>query len=413
MTPPDRATSRWLVRQIGARMHYAVPAILARRGMLAELWTDMDAEDWPARLAQYLPESLRTNSIRGLLGRRMPPEISRHCVRSFPVRTLWHNFRGLYMDSSLNRQLLKRGFGAATGLYSLMFGDADIIAEAKRRGLFVAFEQVTNPERSEIAFDERAAFPGIEAQADASAHESYLEAHRLIWRLSDLVISPSHFVTGGVARLSGDIGKTRLIPYALDPSWFHRKSSPRFGRVLCVGAVCLSKGSHYLAMAARILRDRKVPCEIRVVGAYSDTARKCPLFDGPTYTGAIPRNTMREEYLSADVFVLPTLYEGSATAHIEALACGLPVVTTPNCGTLIQDGVEGFLVPIRDATALAGRIEAIITNRQLRDEMGSRARELALREHSWERYEERLLTALGTFGTVRKIDPYRNVGTAY
>ena len=147
-------------------------------------------------------------------------------------------------------------------------------------------------------------------------------------------------------------------------------------------------------MASRILQKRNVPCEIRAVGQCSGAVRNGSLFAGPKYVGAIPRDRIIEEYLSADVFVLPTLFEGSATAHIEALACGLPVVTTPNCGTLIRDGVEGFIVPIRDAAALADRIEAIVTNRQLRAEMGARARELALREHTWERYEERLTGAL-------------------
>jgi glycosyltransferase involved in cell wall biosynthesis len=103
---------------------------------------------------------------------------------------------------------------------------------------------------------------------------------------------------------------------------------------------------------------------------------------------------MMSEYLAADVFVLPTLYEGSSTAHIEALACGLPVITTSHCGTLVQDGVEGFVVPIRDAVVLADRIEAVVTNRRLRAEMGSQAKRLALREHSWERYEERLVRVL-------------------
>jgi glycosyltransferase involved in cell wall biosynthesis len=126
----------------------------------------------------------------------------------------------------------------------------------------------------------------------------------------------------------------------------------------------------------------------------SNAALNAPLFRGLEYAGPIPRTEVREEFLRADVFVLPTLAEGSAIAHIEALACGVPVVTTPNCGTLIRDGVEGFLVPIRDAESLADRIEKIVTNRQLREEMGARARELALREHTWERYEERLMLAL-------------------
>jgi glycosyltransferase involved in cell wall biosynthesis len=393
---------KFLAIQMGARMHYAVPAILARRNMLAELWTDTHAEDWPARLAaRVLPPAMRPKRVRNLMGRQLPPEIPRAAVRSFPARTLWHAFRGTWVDYSISSQLLKRGFGSADGVYSLMFGDAEVIAEARRRGLFVAFEQVLGPDLNPIMAEERNRFPGFEAQESPENDAYYLRAHTRIWREANAILAPSGHVRDGIVALGGPPEKIHLVPYGVDARWFEARPRPEPGRVLFVGSVGLRKGSHYLAEAARMLAARRVPCEIRVVGPVNAAAAASPLFSGPRYVGPVTRAQVLDEFLKADLFVLPTLAEGSATAHIEALACGLPVVTTPNCGTWIHDGVEGFIVPIRDAAALAERIEAIVTDRSLRAEMSFRARELARAEHTWQRYEERLVGALSNLPASR------------
>ena len=102
---------------------------------------------------------------------------------------------------------------------------------------------------------------------------------------------------------------------------------------------------------------------------------------------------VREEFLQADVFAFPTLAEGFALAHLEAMACGIPVVTTPSCGPATRDGKDGFIVPPRDAAGLADRIQSIITNREQRERMGQNARNRAS-EYSWDKYQENLLAAL-------------------
>ena len=78
--------------------------------------------------------------------------------------------------------------------------------------------------------------------------------------------------------------------------------------------------------------------------------------------------------------------------QLEALACGVPVVTTPQCGGAIRDGQEGFIVPVRDAQALADRIERIIVDRQLRERMSHAAR-LKAQDLDWNRFATRLLAA--------------------
>jgi glycosyltransferase involved in cell wall biosynthesis len=73
------------------------------------------------------------------------------------------------------------------------------------------------------------------------------------------------------------------------------------------------------------------------------------------------------------VFVLPTLSDGFAITQLEAMAHGLPVVTTPNCGRVVTDGVDGFIVPARDSRALADALVRLDSDRSLLREMSRNA----------------------------------------
>ena len=74
------------------------------------------------------------------------------------------------------------------------------------------------------------------------------------------------------------------------------------------------------------------------------------------------------------------------------MACGLPVVVTPNAGSVARDGQEGFVVPIRDPEALADRLLRLYRDRTLRDAMGRRAR-LHMESHTWDDHRRCMLAA--------------------
>jgi glycosyltransferase involved in cell wall biosynthesis len=99
------------------------------------------------------------------------------------------------------------------------------------------------------------------------------------------------------------------------------------------------------------------------------------------------RDDMPGVFHTAHIACLPSYREGLPKVLLEAAACGLPIVTTdvPGCREIVRDGDNGFLVPVRDAQALAVALRSLINNAALRAKMGQRAREIVLAEFSQER----------------------------
>ena len=92
------------------------------------------------------------------------------------------------------------------------------------------------------------------------------------------------------------------------------------------------------------------------------------------------RDNMPAVLHAAHIACLPSYREGLPKSLLEAAACGLPIVTTdtPGCREIVHDGDNGFLVPVRDAPALACALQGLIDNPVLRAEMGLRSREMVL-----------------------------------
>jgi glycosyltransferase involved in cell wall biosynthesis len=179
------------------------------------------------------------------------------------------------------------------------------------------------------------------------------------------------FVSHGVAR-----DRLILVPPGVDAAAF-RPPDERLAarlrrilsgaplRVLYVGAVSYRKGILDLADAVDRLDARSV--SVTVVGPVLSEAR--PVVDRlrgrVTFADKVPQHRLPERYWDADVFVFPTIEDGFGVVLAQARAAGLPIVTTAHSAgaDLVTDGVDGWLVPIRDGAALAARLEAIAADR--------------------------------------------------
>jgi glycosyltransferase involved in cell wall biosynthesis len=96
---------------------------------------------------------------------------------------------------------------------------------------------------------------------------------------------------------------------------------------------------------------------------------------------------------AADVFVFPSLFEGSAVVTYEALACGLPCLVTAEAGSVVRDGREGRIVPARDVGALAAAMHELGTDAGLREHLAAAARARA-ETFDWPRYHAAVLGAI-------------------
>jgi glycosyltransferase involved in cell wall biosynthesis len=99
---------------------------------------------------------------------------------------------------------------------------------------------------------------------------------------------------------------------------------------------------------------------------------------------------MAAQYRWADVFLLPSLSEGSANVCFEALAAGLPVITTPNAGSVVRDGVEGFIVPIRCSGSIVNAVQVLMDDPALLERVQQSVTE-AVKDYTWAKYEHRLV----------------------
>jgi glycosyltransferase involved in cell wall biosynthesis len=174
-------------------------------------------------------------------------------------------------------------------------------------------------------------------------------------------------------------------------------------RLLCVASVIPRKGHETLIRALATLRDR--PWHLTCVGSVdrdrptSDRVRALvrehDLSDRVTFTGDLRPPELGVEYDRADVFVLPTFYEGYGMVVAEALARGLPVVATATGGIrdLVADEA-GILVPSGDVLALAGALADVVGDATLRSKLASGARRVRDRLPTWDDAATRMSAAL-------------------
>ena len=149
-------------------------------------------------------------------------------------------------------------------------------------------------------------------------------------------------------------------------------------RVLYVGLLTPRKGVLDLLAASRMLRERGVAHELWLLGGTPDEGPaaeaevRAGLDGSAKLLGTRPPEQMPAEFAAADIFCLPSWWEAMPLSVLEAMAAGLPVVATDvgDVGRAVDDGVTGHVVPVRDAEKLAGALESLLTDRDLRVKMG-------------------------------------------
>lgn len=381
------------VAMLGARMHYAVPRILAEAGLLERFFTDSYVGNKPlfSALLRLLKHAGGGNFAVRWLDRndpRLPPRKvtsfeslgiryaldRRHASKTAELDAVYAE-----TNARFSKAILRRGLGASDTVWGFNTASVELFRTAKSEGRRCILEQTILPKRLEaellrkVALDWVGWQPGFDPLQD---HSLLAERETEEWALADLIVAGSEFVADGLVECGVERTKISVIPYGVDPERFPPPQTARSAegplRVLFVGEVGLRKGAPYLLEALQTLGPEKV--QARFAGRISlDPALLAPFGEVAEFLGAVPRQDMPHLYKWAQVFILPSIVEGSATASYEALMAGLPVVATPNTGTIVRDGVEGRIVSARNTSAIADTLSDYINNPDLLDLHGKNA----------------------------------------
>ena len=191
-----------------------------------------------------------------------------------------------------------------------------------------------------------------------------------------------------------DPNKLILIPSGVDAERFYptQKEDKVFRMIFC-GVACVKKGTHDLLEAFRKLDIEG--SELWIIGKVAPDFRQIlGKYEGNIkIVDYVPREELYKYYSQGSVFVIPSLEEGLSKVMLEAMACGLPVIATPNTGAedVVVDGEDGFIVPVGDINRLTEKILFLYENEKVRKAMGERAREKILNNFTMEHYCERFI----------------------
>ncbi len=214
---------------------------------------------------------------------------------------------------------------------------------------------------------------------------------------ADAVLVNSDFVKDTFRHQGWDDARVHVIYWGIDEQFLSAAPPPdRRGesdessptRLLFAGLFDRRKGAVELLTAVESLRD--LPWRLEIVGGIAPDVERDfgNVLADPRVAiqGYVPRAELATRMAAADVFVFPSLAEGSARVVFEALACGCYVITTANAGSIVEDGVHGALVPPGDADALAAAIRQVIADRAMLLNVGRRNAELVRRQYRQSHY---------------------------
>jgi glycosyltransferase involved in cell wall biosynthesis len=207
------------------------------------------------------------------------------------------------------------------------------------------------------------------------------------------------FIAAGCLK---DEGKAVLVNGSgVDTAYYAQRPLPEVPVFLMIGRLLISKGvREYAEAALSILRERS-DCRFLLAGfidegpdAISRAELDRWIEGGLHFLGAL--DDVRPALADASIYVLPSYREGTPRSVLEAMSMGRPIITTdvPGCRETVADGVNGLLVPERNAGALAGAMRKLADNAGLRERMGALSRQIAVEKYAVDRVNATLMAQL-------------------
>lgn len=309
----------------------------------------------------------------------------------------------VYAQLSLSRFAANR-LGNATALVAMSASGLEAGREMKRLGgtWFCDRGSAHIRYQDQLLRDEHAKWSVPYTPIDPRVIErelaEYEEAHA--------VLVPSEFARRSFVQQGVNAAKVIKIPYGVDLHDFYPGGDRADGpfRILFVGGVTLQKGIPYLLEAVSRLHGN---IEVAIVGDATQMPKHVLSqfdMDRVRWVGRQSKSDVREWMQRSHVLVLPSVQDGFGLVMAEAMACGCAVVASHNTGVhdIVDEGVEGFAVPVANAVALAERIQALVDDPALTRRMSEAAIAKVSQLGGWDTYADGLIKALAEVGELHQ-----------
>ncbi|HEX7294600.1 MAG TPA: glycosyltransferase family 4 protein, partial [Pyrinomonadaceae bacterium] len=355
--------SNWLCCQIGAREHYAIPRALQRVGSLKRLFTDswirpngLPGVTNNGRFHEGLESSVVSASNMGSVRFELIAKARGYTGwQLIQARNGW--FQEYVLDQLKNNYY--NGNGQPPTVFAYSYAAERIFAFARGRGWKTVLGQIDpGPKEEELVAELSKTRNCVSPWEPAPA--SYWQRWQRECDFADCIVVNSDWsrdalVTHGIAA-----DKIKVIPLAFEPSaeakTFIRTyplvfTPERPLRVLFLGQVCLRKGIGALFQAITQLQNEPIefwfvgPMQVEIPSALQSDSRV-------RWMGSVPRLHTSDYYRKADVFIFPTLSDGFGLTQLEAQSWKLPVIASRYCGSVVEDGVNGYVLPEVSAAAI-------------------------------------------------------------
>jgi len=222
------------------------------------------------------------------------------------------------------------------------------------------------------------------------------------YEMADYIIVPSNFAKKTFLDKGFKEDKIISIPLGVDLTKFDldkkinqtKTKSDKF-RIISTGRLSVRKGTYYLLETFVNLNIKN--SELLLIGDidkdFQVIFNKYKNNKNIKHLKSQPENDLKNFYNFSDVFVSCSLEDGFSMVQLQAMACGLPIITTFNTGAseLINDGEEGFVLPIKNMSLLKDKINILYNNDKLRNEMSNKSYLKAKNNLSWDLYGEKII----------------------
>jgi glycosyltransferase involved in cell wall biosynthesis len=408
-----------VVAQLGSRQDYTVAIALQNAGVLERLYTDTYISRSEARLLRPLAGVSKFRGFARKALSRHNSELDYSKVTRFNrlgVRYLKALQRSTasaekqhqaFVDygREFNRAILRHGLPASTHLYAFDHAALELFQAQASKGRRRILDQIYPAIHAErLEREEEESWPDWSHAPRNDFYCSPLfqrwqEIQLEEWRLADTIIVASRYSEEAVTATLPEIKhKLRQVPLTVNLDSYRpfrhvrRFTANRPLRVLFAGNVNIRKGLPYLLTAFSKI-DPKV-AKLTVVGGIHIREEKIKHFqDRIDFRGPVPHVLMPKVYHDADVLVFPTISDGFGAVMLEAMATGLPVISTDHCADIVDDGVNGFRIPIRSPEAIAEGISRITSQPEILEHLSTGAVNTS-REFNLASYQAKLCQAL-------------------